>query len=99
IGEEAFLRAFKALRQWTDARRFGAWLHAIARRQAIRRSRGEGRASHTPLDELILDHSQVLGQSGWEALERKEEGEWVRQAMASLSGEFQPVLTLRHWSA
>jgi RNA polymerase sigma-70 factor, ECF subfamily len=98
ICQEAFLLAFKALPQLTDAARFGAWLHAIARRQAIRRSRGEARATHTPLDELILDHSQVLGQSGWEALERKEEGEWVRQAMASLPEEFQLVLTLRYWS-
>ena len=98
ICQEAFLLAFKALPQLTDRQRFPAWLHMIARRQAIRYSRGEARASHTPLDELILEHSQVLGQSGWEALERKEEGEWVRQAMASLAEEFQIVLTLRYWS-
>src|ERR1700730_2785255 len=79
ICQEAFLLAFKALPQLADRSRFPAWLHAIARRQAIRHSRGEARASHSPLDELILEHSEVLGQSGWDALERKEEQEWVRQ--------------------
>jgi RNA polymerase sigma-70 factor, ECF subfamily len=98
ICQEAFLLAFKALPQLTDARRFGAWLHMIARRQAIRHSRGEARASHSPLDELILEHSQVLGQSGWEVVQQKEEAEAVRQAMETLPEEFQLVLTLRYWS-
>src|SRR5438034_5957097 len=98
ICQEAFLLAFKALPQLADRQRFPAWLHAIARRQAIRYSRGEARASHTPLDELILEHSEVLGESGWEALERKADQEWVREAMATLPQEFQLVLTLRYWS-
>jgi RNA polymerase sigma-70 factor, ECF subfamily len=98
ICQEAFLLAFKALPQLTEAARFGAWLHAIARRQAIRRSRGEARATHTPLDELILEHSEVLGESGWEALQRKEDAEWVREGLAALPDEFQLVLTLRYWA-
>ncbi len=98
ICQEAFLLAFKALPQLADRQRFPAWLHAIARRQAIRHSRGEARVSHTPLDDLILDHSEVLSQSGWDALEREEEQEWVREAMATLPEEFQLVLRLRYWS-
>jgi RNA polymerase sigma-70 factor (ECF subfamily) len=99
VCQEAFLLAFKALPQLTDRGRFPAWLHAIARRQAIRRSRGEARATgHTRLDDLILEHSEVLAQSGWEALERKEEQAWVRHAMTALPEEFQLVLTLRYWS-
>ena len=98
VCQEAFLLAFKALPQLADRSRFPAWLHAIARRQAIRHSRGEARASHTPLDELILEHSEVLCQTGWEAVERKAEQEWVREAMATLPQEFQLVLTLRYWS-
>src|SRR5436309_14817606 len=98
ICQEAFLLAFKALPQLADRSRFPAWLHMIARRQAIRHNRGEARASHTPLDELILEHSEVMGQTGWEALERKADQEWVREAMATLPQEFQLVLTLRYWS-
>jgi RNA polymerase sigma-70 factor (ECF subfamily) len=98
IAQEAFLLAFKALPQLSDGRCFPAWLHAIARRQAIRHSRGEARAAHSPLDELILEHSQVLRDPGWEALERREVQDWVRQAMATLPEEFQLVLTLRYWS-
>jgi RNA polymerase sigma-70 factor (ECF subfamily) len=98
ICQEAFLLAFKALPQLTDASRFGAWLHAIARRQAIRHSRGEARASHNRLDDVILEHSQVLGQSGWENLERQEQAEWVQQAMATLPDDFQLALTLRYWA-
>jgi RNA polymerase sigma-70 factor (ECF subfamily) len=98
ICQEAFLLAFKALPQLADRTRFPAWLHMIARRQAIRHNRGEARASHTPLDELILEHSEVMAQSGWDALEREEEQEWVRQAMAALPEEFRIVLSLRYWS-
>jgi RNA polymerase sigma-70 factor, ECF subfamily len=98
ICQETFLLAFKALPQLIDPERFAAWLHAIARRQAIRHARGEARASHTPLDEMILESSEVLGQSGWETLERKADQEWVRQAMATLPEEFRIVLTLRYWS-
>jgi RNA polymerase sigma-70 factor (ECF subfamily) len=104
ICQEAFLLAYKALPQLSDPERFGAWLHAIARRQAIRHARGEARASHSPLDEMLLEQSKVLGwqanvaQSGWETLERKADQEWVRQAMATLPEEFQIVLTLRYWS-
>lgn len=98
ICQEAFLLAFKALPQLAERSRFPAWLHAIARRQAIRHARGEARAAHSPLDELILDHSEVLGQSGWEALELKEDQEWVQRAMATLPEEFRLVLTLRYWS-
>jgi RNA polymerase sigma-70 factor (ECF subfamily) len=99
VCQEAFLLAFKALPQLMDRSRFPAWLHAIARRQAIRHSLGEARAaSHTPLDELILEHSEVLTQSGWEALRRKEDQAWVRHAVATLPEEFQLVLTLRYWS-
>jgi RNA polymerase sigma-70 factor (ECF subfamily) len=98
ICQETFLVAFKALPQLIDPERFAAWLHAIARRQAIRHARGEARASHTPLDEMILESSEVLGQTGWETLERKADQEWVRQAMATLPEEFRIVLTLRYWS-
>jgi RNA polymerase sigma-70 factor (ECF subfamily) len=98
ICQEAFLLAFKALPQLTDRRRFPAWLYMIARRQAIRYGRGEARATHTPLDELILEHSEVLADTGWDALEREEEQAGVRQAMATLPEEFQIVLTLRYWS-
>jgi RNA polymerase sigma-70 factor, ECF subfamily len=98
VCQEAFLLAFKALPQLADRGRFPAWLHAIARRQAIRYSRGEARASHSPLDELILEHSEVLSPSSWEAVERKENEEWVRVAMAALPEEFQLVLSLRYWS-
>jgi RNA polymerase sigma-70 factor (ECF subfamily) len=97
ICQESFLLAFKALPQLSDASRFGAWLHAIARRQAIRTGRGEARAAHSPLDELILAHSEVLGQSGWETLEQKEQQAWVREAVAQLPEEFQIVLRLRYW--
>jgi RNA polymerase sigma-70 factor, ECF subfamily len=98
VCQEAFLLAFKALPQLADRSRFPAWLYAIARRQAIRHSRGEARASHSPLDELILEHSEVLSPSSWEAVERKENEEWVRVAMAALPEEFQLVLSLRYWS-
>jgi RNA polymerase sigma-70 factor (ECF subfamily) len=97
ICQETFLLAFKALPQLSDASRFGAWLHAIARRQSIRTGRGEAKAAHSPLDELILAQSEVLQESGWESLKRKEEQSWIREAVASLPEEFQTVIRLRYW--
>jgi len=97
ICQETFLLAFKALPQLSDPGRFGAWLYAIARRQAIRSSRGESRASHTPLDEFILTRSEVLSHSGWDSLERKEQQSWIRDAVAALPDEFQTVIRLRYW--
>lgn len=97
ICQETFLLAFKALPQLADPDRFGAWLHAIARRQAIRTSQGEARAAHSPLDELILAGSSALDDTGWESLERKEQQSWIREAVAALPEEFQTVIRLRYW--
>jgi RNA polymerase sigma-70 factor (ECF subfamily) len=99
ICQEAFVRAFRALPRLRDPGRFPAWLHAIARREVIRHAPTEARAAdHMPLDEPLLE--QGIGQeaSGWETIERREEGDAVRQAMASLPEEFQLVLTLRYWA-
>jgi RNA polymerase sigma-70 factor (ECF subfamily) len=97
ICQETFLLAFKALPQLSDASRFGAWLYAIARRQAIRTARGEARTAHSELDEFILARSEVLSESGWESLERKEQQSWIRDAVAALPEEFQTVIRLRYW--
>src|SRR5262249_22049072 len=99
ICQEALLRAFRALPMLRDPSRFPAWLHAIARREVLRRGPGESRAAdHAPLDEHVLDQSPFVGQPAWDALERREEAERVRQAMATLPEEFQLVLTLRYWA-
>lgn len=98
ICQETFLLAFKALPQLSEARRFGAWLHAIARRQAIRVSRGEARTAHSPLDELILSHSEVLADSSWDSLVRKEQHASIREAVAALPEEFQLIVRLRYWA-
>jgi RNA polymerase sigma-70 factor (ECF subfamily) len=99
ICQEAFLRAFRALPKLQDPSRFAAWLHAIARREVIRHAPGEARAaSYTPLDEQSLEHSGAMDASGWDSVERLEEGEWVRQALKALPEELQLVLILRYWS-
>lgn len=99
ICQEAFVRAFRALPMLRDPFRFPAWLHAIARREVVRHGPVEARAAgHLPLDEQVLEQGVASGPSGWETVQRQEEGEWVRQAMAALPEEFQLVLTLRYWA-
>jgi RNA polymerase sigma-70 factor, ECF subfamily len=99
ICQEAFVRAFRALVHLREPERFPAWLHAIARREVIRHAPGEARAAdHAPLDGPALEQGVGQGPSSWEALERQEEDDAVRRAMASLPEEFQLVLTLRYWA-
>jgi RNA polymerase sigma-70 factor (ECF subfamily) len=99
ICQEAFLRAFRALARLREPQRFAAWLHAIARREVIRHAPVEARAAdHATLDEPLLEQGVGQDASGWESLERREEGESIRRAMASLPEEFQLVLTLRYWA-
>jgi len=99
ICQEALVRSFRALPRLRNPQRFAAWLHAIARREVIRHGPAESRAAdYTPLDEQLLEHGEAVGESGWERVERREEGEAVRQAMAGLPEEFQLVLTLYYWA-
>ncbi len=99
ICQEAFLRAYRALPHLRDPSRFPAWLHAIARREVIRHGPGETQAaSHLPLDEQFPAVVEASEQSVWRTLERREEGEWVRQALGELPEDFQLILTLRYWA-
>jgi RNA polymerase sigma-70 factor (ECF subfamily) len=94
ICQEAFLRAFRALPKLQDPSRFAAWLHATARREVIRHGPGKTRAaSHVPLDEQVLERSEVEEQSDWEQVERWQEGERVRQALPSQQARVEELRT------
>jgi RNA polymerase sigma-70 factor (ECF subfamily) len=97
VCQEAFLRAFKALKHLRQPEQFAAWLHAIARREVIRLGNGEARTAHSPLDEQILGQSAVLGETDWHTLVLHETQLEVRDALATLPEEYRLPLVLHYW--
>jgi RNA polymerase sigma-70 factor (ECF subfamily) len=68
--QETFLIALKALPTLREPQKFGAWLHAIARHQALRQANHRQRWE---LDELLLERWEALREEeAFERLERRE---------------------------
>lgn len=87
--QEAFLKAFTRFDQYRTGQPFGAWLHGIARNQAIDVLRR--RRPQAPLAELA-------SQRDVEALAMASlEGERVRAALERVSGRDRALLVLRYW--
>jgi RNA polymerase sigma-70 factor, ECF subfamily len=97
--QEAFLRAFKALAQLDDPRRFGAWLHAIARNLALQQQRNGARQwERTSFLDLILLEGQLSAEPGpHEIAERDEAQRLVRQAVEALPPAYREVVLLHYW--
>ncbi len=98
--QDALLLAFKALPQLEHPSQFAAWLGAItrhrARRMAQRASRDEPTEA-SELDQLILAHSEELGRSPVEDLERRFRIRSIAAALEQVPAEYQTVLRLRYF--
>jgi RNA polymerase sigma-70 factor, ECF subfamily len=97
--QEAFLRAFKALRQLSEPARFGAWLHAIVRNLALREQRNgaQRRERFSLLDLILLEGIHSPDPSPHEAAERIEREEIVRRALDTLPLPYREVVHLHYW--
>lgn len=97
--QEAFLRGFKALGQLDDPRRFGAWLHAIARNVALQQQRdGARRQERTSFLDLILLEGQISAEPGPHEIAERDEGHRiVRQAVEALPPPYREVVLLHYW--
>lgn len=97
--QEAFLRGFKALGQLDDPRRFGAWLHAIARNLALQEQRnGARRWERSSFLDMILLEGQLSEAPGPDEIaERDEEHRIVREAVESLPLPYREVVLLHYW--
>jgi len=103
LSQEAFVRAFRALRDFRRESSFGTWLVQIgvhAARDRMRSSRRHGLVSldamqdgHRPRLELV-DTSRAAD-PGFE-VEAEQERNLMRTALAGLPPEYREVLVLKH---
>ena len=97
--QEAFLRAFKALPHLEELERFGAWLLAITRNLALRQRQNEARHRErcSALDQLLLEQCVSLEPSPPEIVERDEEEDTLRKAVAELPEVHRVIVDLHYW--
>lgn len=96
--QEVWLTAYRHLANLRDGNRFGSWIYAIARRQAVRfarREKTERTALQESIDQAVRDRSLALRQRpDWQATVRQESLE-MREAICALPKEFREALLLR----
>lgn len=93
--QEAFLIALKALPTLRDPAKFGAWLHAITRHQALRYANHRQRWQ---LDELLLERWEALNEENeFARMERRERYEELHNALKDLPEMYRLVIWLRYF--
>lgn len=93
--QEAFLIALKALPTLCDPRKFGSWLHAIARHQSLRQANHRQRLV---LDETLLERWEELDEEdAFAKMEKRQQHEAVRAALQDLPEMYRLVTWLRYF--
>src|SRR6478736_1627998 len=94
--QEAFLRAYLKLRNYTGASAFYTWLYRIAVNVVISDHRKRKTQATTEQNRMICDRSQRDdSELPDDPLLREERANQVRQALNSLSSEHRTILVLR----
>lgn len=88
--QEVFLKAFQRLEQYRTGEPFGAWLHGIARHQAIDMIR---RRRTVPLVDAVPSGSVDVEAAAIASLDRAR----VQAAVRQLGGRERALLVLRYW--
>ena len=102
VAQEAFLKAFKHIRQFRAEARFSTWLLQIT----VNEARMRRRKNHAEVMEAIVDHEDEEGNyipkdfADWreipsETLERKEVRQKLGEALESLAQKYREVFVLR----
>jgi RNA polymerase sigma-70 factor (ECF subfamily) len=102
LAQEAFLKAFKYIRQFRAEARFSTWLLQIT----VNEARMRRRKNHADVMEAIVDHEDSEGNyipkdfADWreipsETLERKEIRQKLAEALESLAEKYREVFVLR----
>ena len=94
IAQETFLRAHRALGEFRGEARLGTWLYAIASRLCLNRLASAPRRLERSDDTALL-RLPATGADAGAALERRELGAALQQAIAALPEERRIVVVLR----
>lgn len=99
ITADVFVRVVGGLRrfQWRGEGSFSAWLFRIAYNEIQRHhGRSRGKPAHIPLDELPELHGSQLTPD--QEVQRKEQFEQLRRAIAALTPRRQEIITLKFFA-
>jgi RNA polymerase sigma-70 factor (ECF subfamily) len=100
IAQEAFARAFRAMRRFDPEMPFYPWLYRIIRNLAynhLKRRQRRGEQSLEALHEEGFDVAAALPKASDQAERSSLRGQ-IRTALAELSPEHREILQLRHFS-
>jgi RNA polymerase sigma-70 factor (ECF subfamily) len=102
--QDAFISAFKSRSQFQSSARVSTWLHRIAVNAALMRLRTKRRKPETSIEDVLPAFNDVGHHAeqfvAWNepadvAVERRETGEFVREAIARLPDSYRTVLLMR----
>ena len=96
--QETFLRAYSKLSTYQPGRKFVNWLLSIASHYCIDRLRRKSRAPQLSLDDALPPQwltSDV--EMPEDAVNRKQQRDWVRQALDTLAPDYRAAMVLRYW--
>jgi len=102
--QEAFVSAFRGLRNFEGSSRLGTWLHRIAVNASLMRLRSRKRRPEEPIDDLLPGfnedgHARVpprdWSPSALQLVEQRETREFVRACIDRLPETYRVVLLLR----
>ncbi len=102
--QEAFLSAFKAIKEFTGAAKLSTWLHRIVVNAALMKLRSRRRKREEPIDDLLprfdSDGEWASKVDSWETpsealLQQQETRAAVQRCIDSLPERFRTVLLLR----
>ncbi|MFA0745548.1 MAG: hypothetical protein LASZOEIN_002359 [Candidatus Fervidibacter sp.] len=93
--QETFLTVLKALPSLRNPHKFGAWLHAIARHQAMRHLNHKQRWE---FDELLLERWEAqVEEDSFERMEKRERYEELHKALQDLPEMYRLVIWLHYF--
>lgn len=97
VAQDSFLSAYKALPQLEEPAKFAGWLYSITRNRARRIGTYEAARRSTPLsavDEFLLAKSAELGESRFDAAEKRIVYAGLLEEMAQIPPEYSRVMQL-----
>ncbi len=95
VAQETFLIALKALPTLRNPQKFGAWLYAITRHQALRQLNHRQRWE---LDELLIERWEAIAEEdALEQLKRREKYEQLHSALTDLPEMYRLIVWLHYF--
>jgi len=95
VVQDAFLKAFAALKQFQRAAKFSTWLYRIVYNTALTKKRAQGRRRELPLTPATPEPAATSG-DGWAAVRQADQQKYLALALARLPADDALVLTLHY---